>query len=103
MAKIDAEMAKEAKETPTMAGRRKSDRSSMGSFCRSSATRKTTISTPDPTSIPTMVVLDHPSLLPRTRAKTNRNSERENEITPIQSIRRVFGRSEEHTSELQSL
>ena len=68
MAKMDAEMANAASETPAMAGRLNSDRSSIGSLWIHSATRKTTMSTADPTSSPTMVGLLHPSAFPCTRA-----------------------------------
>ncbi len=71
-----------------MAGRLNRVRSSMGSLCRHSATRKTVNRTAAPTSRPTIRVLDHPSSFPRIRANTSMNRALENEMNPIQSTRR---------------
>ncbi len=49
------------------------------------------MSTAEATNKLTMVVLDQPSSLPRTRAKTRMKRPSENETKPIQSIRRVLG------------
>src|SRR5665213_35550 len=97
MAKIDAEMAKAASDTPTMAGLLNSEMSSIGCCWRHSATKKTIISTPDPTSNPTMVGLRHPLALPCTSAKTNMNSDAEKVTNPNQSTVRDVGSRESST------
>ena len=68
MAKIEADRVNEPSETPTMAGRLNSARSSIGSFCLHSPTMKTAMSTTEATSMDTMYVLPHPLSLPCTRA-----------------------------------
>ena len=97
MAKIEAERVNAAMDTPTMAGRLKRSRSSMGSSRRHSAIRKIAIRTAEPTSRLTMVGLLHPFSLPCTRANTSRNSETEKKRKPIQSMRRGVGSFESWT------
>ena len=63
----------------------------MGSACFHSATRNTAIRTTAPVNSPTISVLDHPSSLPRMRARIRRKRETEKETNPIQSIRRSLG------------
>ncbi len=73
------------------APRRKRPSGSIGSATRRSIVTKAAISTAATASSETISVLPQPLSLPRTRAKTSRNSAVEKVTTPPQSIRDAFG------------
>src|ERR1017187_2721246 len=89
MAKIEAEMATATIDTPTKACLLKRKRSSIGSCVRFSLTKKTIMSTTAATMKLTVVALDQPSSLPRTRANTKRKRLAEKEMNPTQSMLRA--------------
>src|SRR5512132_4415911 len=84
---MPAAIAKVATETPTKAGLRKSERSSIGRSCRASTTTKTTSSAAPKTSVETIRPLPQPSAFPRRSPKTIRNSDTENVTRPAKSVR----------------
>ena len=81
-AKIDAASVKPVIDTPVMAGRRNSERSSIGYDTRSSATMNNAMLTALITSRVTILGLPQPSGLPRIRARTSVNSDTEKVTTP---------------------
>src|SRR3954452_7727072 len=78
-------------DTPTNAGRRNSDRSSIGRSWRRSIPTKSANSTNAPPSDPTITALPQPSALPRSRPKTSRNSATDDVTSPAGSMPRDPG------------
>src|SRR5580704_1589775 len=86
MEKMEAEIAVATIETPTKARRLKRESSSIGSVDRFSLMKKMIIRTTAATMKLTVVALDHPSSLPRTRANTKRKRLAEKDMKPTQSM-----------------
>jgi hypothetical protein len=90
-AKAEADTASAASCTPVKEGSLKSRSGSIGSLTRCSIAMNAPSSAADPANSETIMVLPHPSSLPRTSARTSRSNAALKEATPAQSTRVALG------------